>query len=252
MTEKLIGIIPAAGSGIRARPYTYELHKGMFLLDGQPNIERHLLLMRDEMGIEEIVIILGYMGETIEQYFGDGSDFGVRVTYVQNQHLDKGWAWSVLLAKPYMAGRHGLVVLADEFYLDTNLGSITDFDYQDYSAVVAVKPVDDPALIKKNFSVERDGDRVVRLVENPVSTPNDLLGMATFVVRPEVMTELEASFDGGRPTLDFVTFVDDLIRSGHKVGAFDVEGEYINLNDVASMEAAQDAAIRSRLLRENG
>lgn len=252
MTEKLIGIIPAAGSGIRARPYTYELHKGMFLLDGQPNIERHLLLMRDEMGIEEIVIILGYMGETIEQYFGDGSDFGVRITYVQNQHLDKGWAWSVLLAKPYMAGRHGLVVLADEFYLDTNLGSITDFDYQDYSAVVAVKPVDDPALIKKNFSVERDGDRVVRLVENPVSTPNDLLGMATFVVRPEVMTELEASFDGGRPTLDFVTFVDDLIRSGHKVGAFDVEGEYINLNDVASMEAAQDAAIRSRLLRENG
>ena len=252
MTEKLIGIIPAAGSGIRARTYTYELHKGMFLLDGQPNIERHLLLMRDEMGIEEIVIILGYMGETIEQYFGDGSDFGVRITYVQNQHLDKGWAWSVLLAKPYMAGRHGLVVLADEFYLDTNLGSITDFDYQDYSAVVAVKPVDDPALIKKNFSVERDGDRVVRLVENPVSTPNDLLGMATFVVRPEVMTELEASFDGGRPTLDFVTFVDDLIRSGHKVGAFDVEGEYINLNDVASMEAAQDAAIRSRLLRENG
>lgn len=250
MTNKLIGIIPAAGSGIRARPYTYEMHKGMFLIDGKPNIQRVIELMRDEMGIDEIVIILGYMGETIEEYFGDGSKFGVRLNFVQNHHLDKGWAWSVLLAKPFMAGRHGLVTLADEFYLDTNLGEIANFDLEAYSTVVAVKSVDDPALIKKNFSVERDGDRVVRLVENPVSTPNDLLGMATFVMRNDVMTELEASFDSGRPTLDFVTFVDDQIRAGELVGSFNFEGQYINLNDVASMEAAQDAAIRSRLVSE--
>ncbi len=247
MSKELIGIIPAAGSGIRARPYTYEMHKGMFLLDGKPNIERHVDMMRDDMGIEEIVIVLGYMGETIEDYFGDGSDFGVRIHFVQNQHLDKGWAWSVLLAKPYMAGRHGLVTLADEFYLDTNLGSIVDFDYGQYAAVVATKSVDDPALIRKNFSVERDGERVIRLVENPVATPNDLLGMATFVVQPDVLNALEAEFDRGRPSLDFVTFVDDLIRAGHTVASFDVEGEYINLNDVTSLEKAQDAVIRSRL-----
>jgi len=110
-----------------------------------------------------------------------------------------------------------------------------------------MKPVADEALIKKNFSVERDGQRVVRLVENPVALPNNLLGMASFLIREDVMVELEAAFDGGRTNLDFVTFVDDLIRSGHTVGAFDMEGAYINLNDVASMEAAQDAAIRSRL-----
>lgn len=247
MSDKLIGIIPAAGSGIRARPYTYEMHKGMFLIDGKPNIERHIDMMRDGMGIEEIVIVLGYMGETIKEHFGDGSDFGVRLHFVDNHHLDKGWAWSVLLAKPFMAGRHGLITLADEFYLDTNIGDITNFDYEAYSAVVAVKPIDDPELIKKNFSVERDGERIVRLIENPVATPNNLLGMATFVVRPDVLNELEAAFDSGRPTLDFVTFVDDLIRQGHEVAAFDVDGSYINLNDVASMEAAQDAAIRSRL-----
>ncbi len=251
MSDKLIGIIPAAGSGIRARPYTYEMHKGMFLIDGKPNIERHIDSMRDDMGIEEIVIVLGYMGESIQEHFGDGSDFGVRLHFVENHHLDKGWAWSVLLAKPFMAGRHGLVTLADEFYLDTNIGDISTVDYEAYSAVVAMKPVEDKELIKKNFSVERDGDRVVRLVENPVSTPNNLLGMATFVIRPDVLVELEMAFDGGRPTLDFVTFVDDLIRKGHEVAAFDVDGEYINLNDVASLEAAQDAAIRSRLMGES-
>ena len=125
-------------------------------------------------------------------------------------------------------------MLADEFYLDSNLGDITKIDGE-FSVVVPVKSVDNPELIKKNFSVERDGSRIIRLVENPVSTPNDLLGMATFVVQADVMAELEAAFEGGRSSLDFVTFVDDLIRNGQTVGAFDLEGDYINLNDVASL-----------------
>ena len=76
--------------------------------------------------------------------------------------------------------------------------------------------------------------------------------MAAFVIRPDVMTELEQAFEAGRSSLDFVTFVDDLIRNGRTVGAFDLKGDYINLNDVASMEAAQDAAIRSRLSSSDG
>jgi len=247
VSSSLVGIIPAAGSGIRARPYTYELHKGMFQIDGKPNIERHIDLMRDEMGIEEIVVVLGYMGETIQSFFGDGSERGVRIHYVENQHLDKGWAWSVLLAKPFMAGRNACVMLADEFYLNSNMGEFAQFDLDSYQVVCPVKAVDDPGLIKKNFSVERDGPRVIRLIENPVALPNDLLGMASFLIHADVMGSLEAAFESGRTNLDFVTFVDDLIRSGTSVGAFDMTGHYINLNDVASMEAAQDAAIRSRL-----
>jgi len=247
VSSSVLGVIPAAGSGIRARPYTYEVHKGMFVIGGKPNIERHIDLMRDEMGIEEIVIVLGYMGEMIESHFGDGSDYGVRIQYVENQHLDKGWAWSVLLSKPFLAGRTAFVMLADEFYLNSNLGELAKFDLDKFDVVCPVKPVIDESIIKKNFSVERDGERIIRLVENPVSLPNNLLGMATFMVKASVMQDLEAAFEGGRTNLDFVTFVDDLIRSGKSVGAFDMEGEYINLNDVASLEAAQDAALSSVL-----
>lgn len=247
MSASVLGVIPAAGSGVRARPYTYEVHKGMFLIDGKPNIERHIDLMRDQMHIEEVVIVLGYMAESIQDYFGDGSKFGVKIQYVENQHLDKGWAWSVLLAKPFLAGRKAFVMLADEFYLDSNLGDIEKFDLDTYKVALPIKSVDDPNLIKKNFSVERDGERVIRLVENPVALPNDILGMATFLIQDSVMQDLEVAFDTGRANLDFVTFVDDLIRGGVKVGAYEMAGEYINLNDVASLEAAQDAAIKSRL-----
>lgn len=247
MPSSLVGIIPAAGSGIRARPYTYDLHKGMFLIDRKPNIERLIDLMRDEMGIEEIVIVLGYLGEMISSHFGDGKGHDVQIHYVENQHLDKGWAWSVLLAKPYLAGRNGCVMLADEFYLGSNMGQFVAFDLDTYCMACPVKPVQDSALIKKNFSVERDGHRVTRLIENPVILPNNLLGMASFLLRADVMNKLEEAFDTGRANLDFVTFADDLIRAGEWVGAFDMVGQYINLNDVASLEAAQDAAIRSRL-----
>lgn len=247
MSTSILGIIPAAGSGVRARPYTYEVHKGMFAIDGKSNIERLIDLMRDEMGIKEIVIVLGYMGDTIEEHFGDGSDYGVRLHYIENQHIDRGWAWSVLLAKPYMAGRDACIMLADEFYLNSNLGKIAQFDLKTYSVVFPVKPVKDTSLIKKNFSVERDGQRIDRLVENPVELPNDLLGTACFMIQSTVMDALEAEFETGRTYLDFVTFVDNLIRSGRLVGAFDLVGEYINLNDVASLEAAQDAAIRHRI-----
>lgn len=247
MASKLVGIIPAAGSGIRARPYTYEQHKGMFLIDGKPNLERIIDTMQHDLGIEEVVIILGYKGDTIREYFGNGSDRGLRIHYSENLNLDKGWAWSVLLAKPFLAGRHGCVMLADEFYLDANFSEMKDYPIDQYSVVCAIKAGATPDVIKANFSVETSGRRIVRLVEKPVNVPNDILGMATFIVAPEVWPLLEKAYSGGRTSVEFVNFVDGLIRDGHQVGSFEVSGDYINLNDVASLEAAQDLAIRRRL-----
>lgn len=243
----MIGIIPAAGSGVRARPYSYEIHKGLFAIDGQPNLARTIAIMRDDLGISEIVIILGYMGDAIKEAFGDGSEMGVSISYIENVHLDRGWAWSVVLAKHLLAGRYACVMLSDEFYLNTNIKDIVAGDFADHMVTVAIKQEDDPNIIKKNFAVERNGDRIVRLIENPITVQNDNLGIATFIVNPEAFKLLEKAFDNGAPSIDFVSFVDGLIRDGHSVKAFELTGEYINLNDVPSLEAANDMAIRDRL-----
>ncbi|MEL7460369.1 MAG: sugar phosphate nucleotidyltransferase [Pseudomonadota bacterium] len=252
MTNKMIGIIPAAGSGVRARPYSYEIHKGLFAIDGKPNLARNITIMKEDLGIEEVVIITGYMADEVMETLGDGSDMGVKIHYEHNQHLDRGWAWSVLLAKPYLAGRHACVMLSDEFYLDTNIADITTSGFADHTVTVAVKTGADEEAIKRNFSVERNGARIVRLVENPVSVQNDILGMATFIAAPVVLDKLAEAYDGGRPSVEFVNFVDELIRDGHSVSAFDMTGEYINLNDVSSLEDANDLAIRARLIAEEG
>jgi dTDP-glucose pyrophosphorylase len=71
--------------------------------------------------------------------------------------------------------------------------------------------------------------------------------MANFILAPEVFDLLEAAYDSGRPSVEFVNFIDELIRDGHNVALFELTGHYVNLNDVASLEAAIDLAIRNRL-----
>ncbi len=251
MNKSMLGIIPAAGSGVRARPYSYEMHKGLFEIDGQPNLARTITIMRDDLNISEIVIVLGYMGDAIKERFGDGSDMDVKISYIENVHLDRGWAWSVVLAKHLLAGRHACVMLSDEFYLNTNIKDIMDCGFGEHLVTVAIKQEDDPNVIKKNFAVERNDDRIIRLIENPVTVQNNILGMATFVLDPVVFKLLEQQFDNGAPSVDFVSFVDSLIRDGHSVKAFELTGDYINLNDVPSLEAANDMAIRDRLTKSD-
>lgn len=251
MADQLIGIIPAAGSGVRARPYSYEVHKGLFAIDGRSNLERTISIMRDDLGISEIVVVVGYMGEDVKESLGNGEEHGVKIHYVENQHLDRGWAWSVLLAKPFLAGRYACIMLSDEFYLNTNISGLAKTDYTKHAVTVANKQVDDPELIKRNFSVERSDSRIVRLIENPVTVHNDILGMATFLASPDVIVQLEQAYESGRQSIEFVSFVDELIRLGQSVVAFDLEGDYINLNDVSSLEAANDLAIRARLTADD-
>ena len=62
--------------------------------------------------------------------------------------------------------------------------------------------------------------------------------MANFICAPDVFKFLENAYDSGRPSIDFVNFIDELIRDGHRVSLFELTGEYVNLNDVASLEAA--------------
>ncbi len=249
MTLPMLGIIPAAGSGVRARPYTYEVHKGLFPIDGRTNLERTIAIMRDDLGIKEVVIVVGYMADAVRAEFADGSRLGVRIDYIENHHLDRGWAWSVLLAKPYLAGRHACIMLSDEFYLNANFKeyAATASASKDHLALIAVKTTDDPELIKKNFSVERNGDQIVRLTESPSRVNNNILGMASFIVAPELFDLLEQGYEKGRSSIEFVNFIDELIGEGHAVRAFDLTGEYINLNDVACLEQATDLAIRARL-----
>ena len=235
----LYGLIPAAGKGTRARPYTRDIHKGMLEINGRPNLERVIGTMRDEMGISEIVIVIGHLGDTIREHFGDGSQLGVKLHYVENTELDRGLAYSVYLGSRVLDG-YACVLLCDECYVNSNHSELLEFPYRDYLVTCGAVQVADRDRIKKNYAVYHEGIRISRLVEKPTRVDNNLMGSGTFVCSPELTPLLGKAFEESESGyVEFVTLIDSLCRPDSQVAFFELTGTYVNINDRDSLQLAK-------------
>jgi len=236
---KLYGLIPAAGKGTRAYPYTRRTPKGMLRINGVPNIERNIEILRDSLHITDICIVTGHYGEEIRRHFGDGGRLGVSITYVHNDHIDRGLAWSVLLGKAHIHG-HFCILLSDECYVDSNHRELLSSPYGDVLGTCGVYSHRDTNLIRRNYSVETEGDRIVRLVEKPTNPANDLLGSGTFLFHPRIFDHLKEAFDEAKGgAVDLVTLLGRLVESGELFRKFVLRGQYTNINDRDSYHLAK-------------
>lgn len=236
--HKLYGLIPAAGKGTRARPYTANQPKSMLEINGVPNLQRNIELMRDQLGIEDIVIVVGYYGKIIQERFQDGSKFGVRLHYIKNNDLDRGLAWSILLGRKFIDD-YFLVILSDECYVGSNHHQLQNFPYRSFFATCFIKEVDNLELIKKNYSVTLQDDRIQRLIEKPQHLENNLLGCGSFVFSPEIFPPLEQAFTQSTDDyVEFLTFLNETCRQGQAIAPFQLTGNYVNINDRDSLYRA--------------
>jgi hypothetical protein len=131
-----------------------------------------------------------------------------------------------LLREPFVC------VLADELYLESNHGSLLP-PAAPWEAVCGVLETDDPRLIRKNYAVNIEGDRVTALVEKPRHVENTLLGCGTYVFRPSIFPAIEST--APNPTTGRVELTDalqTLVAAGSPVRAFRLEGEYFNINSL--------------------
>jgi dTDP-glucose pyrophosphorylase len=238
---KLQGLIPAAGKGVRARPYTHSIHKGMLDIHGAPNIQRIVAIMRDQLDIEEIVIVIGYLGETIQAFFGDGANFGVKIRYVKNEDLDKGLAWSIALAQHEITAEHFCIMLCDECYISSNHNEILNYNYTDYTVTCCGLPVDDNRLIQRNFAVYLDEQQNIKsLEEKPKVVSSRILGTGTFVCARSIFAHLTMLFElNSEDGVEFVTALNELHQAQSTLGFFEIEGTYVNINDRDSLHLAK-------------
>lgn len=236
---KLVGLIPAAGKGMRARPYTSLVPKGMLQIDGRPNLERIICQMRDDLGIDEIFMTVGYLSAVIKEYFTDGSRLGVQLHYIDNTELDKGLAWSILLAGRDLTSPC-CVILSDECYIGSNHSELLGFPYEKGLATCAVMRADDTKMIKRNYSIIKEGTRAQRLIEKPQVLDNNLLGLGTFILTPDFFSRLAEAFaQSEKSHVEFVTFIDSLCGCDPGVLCFEMKGTYVNINDRDSLNLAR-------------
>jgi dTDP-glucose pyrophosphorylase len=244
----LTGVIPAAGRGTRAYPYTQIIPKAMLDICGEPVLNYTISTMRDQLGIRDIVIVLGHHGEAIRRHFGDGARCGVRLRYVQNDRVELGLAHSVLLAREHVEGEHFLVMLSDELYSGSNHGDLLRADYSEAAATLAVRAHSANKDIRKNFGVELDGARVTRVIEKPAESANGLLGCGTYLFSRAIFDVIASRYARNMPQAgDLTGAIQDLIASGARIDAFTLTADYININFQEDIHYARSIVRRGRL-----
>ncbi|MBP8029817.1 MAG: hypothetical protein KAY78_01475 [Pseudomonadales bacterium] len=236
--DKLWGLIPAAGKGTRAFPYTENRHKALLDVNGVANIERIISIMRDDLQITDIVIVIGHLGDSIRNHLGDGDRLNVRLHFIENNNLDKGLAWSILLARQLISGFF-CIMLCDESYISSNHRLLLDFHWQDALFTCAGLRVDDVGLIQKNYAVLQQEGVLKHLIEKPVNAPNDIMGSGTFICSPAVFDWLEKAFSATPAYVEFVSFLDSLLAAGERGYFFQLTGTYVNINDRDSLALAR-------------
>lgn len=228
--SEIIGLIPAAGKGVRAYPYTRALPKSLLEVDGTPLIQRNVELMRDKLGIRSIIIVIGHLGDLIREFLGDGSKFGVAITYIENRNLELELPYSIHLGCEQIDGPC-CVVLADECYVETNHREFIESSNPDALITCALIEAEYPRAVRSNYSVDLEDSRIVGLHEKPQVVENLLMGTGTYLVQPEAQRRLAETFaDGGTGPGDWTSWIDRLASSGEHVGAFCLDGRYVNVN----------------------
>ena len=148
-------IIPVAGQGTRLRPHTHTVPKVLLQVAGKP-IVGHILDQLEPLGIEELVMVVGYRGEMVQEYIC--SHYSFKTTFVEQREL-LGLGHAIHLAADAVGSGPTLIILGDTIFR-TDLNLVRDSD----CALLGVKPVEDP----RRFGIaEVKNGRVIRLVEKP-------------------------------------------------------------------------------------
>ena len=156
-------IIPLAGFGKRLRPHTYSKPKPLLNVAGKA-VLGHVLDKLQGLDIEEIIFIVGYLGEQIEEYVTANYDFPAR--YVEQKEL-LGQAHAIRLAREYVQG--DVLILFVDTIFEADLAPLRELPSD---GVIYCKEVDDP----RRFGVVTLGDEgfIARFVEKPAEPISNL------------------------------------------------------------------------------
>ena len=213
-------IIPVAGVGTRLRPFTYTLPKVLLNVAGKP-ILGHILDALQAHEIDEATIIVGYMGDLVEEYVRKHHSLKVNFIY-QEERL--GLGHSIWIARENIMGDEPLLIILGDTIFDVDLSLATNSGF----STLGVKSVEDP---RRFGVVEMEKGFISRLIEKPEHpTSNLALVGLYFINNPGLLVNcLDEMIEKNIRTRDEYQLTDALqmmIDRGEKFTTFPVEGWY--------------------------
>ena len=183
-------VLLLGGKGTRFRPITYELPKALLPIQGK-TVPEYLIELFKHYNITDLYFSVGYKAEKIMDYFGDGSKFGVSITYIhENEPL--GSAGALKLAREYL-DEPFILTNGDELK-DIDLEEMFEFHKQSKALVTAaLTTVKDPSA----YGVAKlQGNKILEFVEKPKveDAPSNLINSGLSIWNPEVIDLIPEGF----------------------------------------------------------
>jgi glucose-1-phosphate thymidylyltransferase len=213
------GLILSGGKGTRLRPITHTSAKQLVPVANKPVLFYGLEALA-EAGIREIGIVVGDTQAEIRAAVGDGSRWGVRVTYIE-QDAPRGLAHAVLISEDFLGDEPFVMYLGDNLLNHSIAHFVEEFGREKPAAQILLAKVPDPQM----FGVaELANGRVTRLVEKPKAPKSDLALVGVYMFSRAVFDSVKRIKPSQRNELEITEAIQDLIDRGLEVRPHIVQG----------------------------
>ena len=218
--------ILAGGEGIRLRPLTYLYPKVMMPLGGKPLLEYTIDYLK-EYGVDEIVLCVAYLRNRIKEYFHNGEEFGIRITYAEADH-PLGTAGQLLTARKFLT--ETFLAMNGDILSSLNLRDLSEtHNVSRNTATIAVKKLSTEVPFGR---VELDnGFRMISFQEKPALTY--LANAGIYVMSPRIFDYIKmppVPIDLERDVFPA------MIASGERIVGYTKEAAWSHLGTVADLE----------------
>jgi mannose-1-phosphate guanylyltransferase / phosphomannomutase len=220
-------VIMAGGEGTRLRPLTSNAPKPLLPIADRPMMEHTINLLRRH-GFTEIVVTVAFMAKAIRDYFGDGREFGVTLTYV-DEPTPLGTAGSVRNAAEHLDGK--FLVISGDVITDIDVSQIIAFhESREAVATIGLTPVENP--LEFGIVITREDGSIERFLEKPTwgQVFSDTINTGIYVLEPEILELIEP----GRPADFSADVFPRLLRESQALYGAVAHGYW---EDVGTLEA---------------
>jgi glucose-1-phosphate thymidylyltransferase len=224
------GLILSGGKGTRLRPLTYTRAKQLVPIANKPVLFYGVEAIV-AAGIKDIGVVVGDTKEEIQAALGDGSRFGARITYIE-QDAPRGLAHAVLISEKYLRGEPFVMYLGDNVIADGITALVDDYRRIGCNSQILLAKVPNPS----QFGVaELDGGRVVKLTEKPKEPRSDLALVGVYMFDDSIWDAVKAIRPSARQELEITDAIQWLVDHGKSVHPHLVSGWWKDTGKIEDM-----------------